>query len=142
MYKHILVPLDLSNSDGPMLAHVTELARHCGAQVALVHIADGYVARYQEVLNLADSDEIRTDREYLMRCRRELQDAGLDVEAYLAGGEPARLIVELAEELGCDLIAMGTHGHRGLADLVLGSVAEGVRHSTSLPVLLLRAPRK
>jgi nucleotide-binding universal stress UspA family protein len=45
-------------------------------------------------------------------------------------------------ELHCDLIAMGTHGHRGLADLVLGSVAEGVRHATAIPLLLLRTRRK
>jgi len=142
MYKLILVPLDLSDSDGPILDHVIGLARHCGAKVALLHVADGFAARYQEVLNLADSEEIHGDREYLIQRRTELQDAGLEVEAYLTGGEPARKIVELADELDCDLIAMGTHGHRGLADLVLGSVAEGVRHATTIPVLLLRTKRK
>jgi nucleotide-binding universal stress UspA family protein len=142
MYKMILVPLDLSDSDGPILEHVIDLAQHCDAKVALLHVADGFAARYQEVLNLADSEEIHGDREYLIRRRTELQDAGLKVEAYLTGGEPARKIVELAAELNCDLIAMGTHGHRGLADLVLGSVAEGVRHATTIPVLLLRTKRK
>lgn len=137
MYKHILVPLDLSDSDGPILEHVTALATNCDAQVALLHVADGFAARYQEVLNLADSEEIHQDRQYLMNRRQELADAGVKVEAYLAGGEPMKKIVELADELGCDLIAMGTHGHRGLADIFLGSVAEGVRHATPIPVLML-----
>lgn len=137
MYKHILVPLDLSDSDGPILEHITALATNCDAQVALLHVADGFAARYQEVLNLADSEEIHQDRQYLMKRRQQLAEAGVKVEAYLAGGEPMKKIVELADELGCDLIAMGTHGHRGLADIFLGSVAEGVRHATPLPVLML-----
>ena len=137
MYKHILMPLDLSDSDPAIIEHATALAKFCNAHVSLVHIADGFVARYQEVLNLADSEEIHTDREYLLKRRSELQEQGLQVEAYLAGGEPAQKIVELAKELDCDLIMMGTHGHRGLTDILLGSVAEGVRHKTSIPVLML-----
>jgi nucleotide-binding universal stress UspA family protein len=138
MYRHILLPLDLSASDEPMLQHVVALAKHCGSQVTLVHIADGYAARYQEVLNLADSEEMDQDHAYLFARKADVEEKGVQVGAILAGGDPARQIVRLAHEYGCDLIAMGTHGHRGLADVVLGSVAEGVRHATDTPVLLLR----
>ena len=53
-------------------------------------------------------------------------------------GDPPKEILEKAEELGCDLIAMGTHGHKGFQDWVLGSVADAVRHETKIPVLLIR----
>jgi manganese transport protein len=50
-----------------------------------------------------------------------------------------REIVKRIQEKGCDLVAMGTHGHRGVADLFLGSTASPVQHSVNVPVLLLRA---
>ena len=64
------------------------------------------------------------------------------VSAQLAWGEPAREILMFAHRIGCDLIAMSTHGPRLIGDLIFGSVAEAVRHRTCIPVLLIRAPRK
>jgi nucleotide-binding universal stress UspA family protein len=57
----------------------------------------------------------------------------------LAGGDPAAEIAAAALREQCDLIAMSTHGHRLLTDLVLGSVANEVRHQSMVPVLLVRA---
>ena len=70
----------------------------------------------------------------------ELEREGLRVEALLAVGDPAREITAAAEREQCDLIAMATHGHKFLADVVYGSVANAVRHATMVPVLLLRRP--
>jgi nucleotide-binding universal stress UspA family protein len=141
MYKCILIPVENSRVDDVILQHIRPLARMTGAHITLVHVADGYVARSQKSLNLEDSDEMRQDRAYLEQRRAELAAEGLDVSTVLACGEPADEVLSLAEREGCDLIAMSTHGHRFLADLVLGSVAESVRHRTSIPVLLVRAPR-
>ena len=138
MYRRILVPLENSSTDACILAHVRGLARHCGARVLLVHVADGWAARNQEALALRESDEMRKDRAYLERQATLLRDDGLDAEAVLAGGDPAKEIVAIAERERCDLIAMGTHGHRLLADIVLGSVASTVRHLSMVPVLLVR----
>jgi nucleotide-binding universal stress UspA family protein len=69
----------------------------------------------------------------------ELRLAGLDVEVRMCRGDPALEILKLADEFEVDLIAMATHGHRLLADLVLGSVANEIRHKTTVPVLLIRA---
>ena len=57
----------------------------------------------------------------------------------MAYGEPVKEIVKWVEEKGCDLVAMSTHGHQFVADLVLGTTANRVQHSVSVPVLLLRA---
>ncbi len=113
-----------------------------GARLTLVHVADGFMARNQERLNLDESDEMREDRAYLERRRAELAGEGFTVDAVLACGEPTSHIVALAESKECDLIAMSTHGHRLIADMILGSVANEVRHRTEIPVLLVRAPRK
>jgi nucleotide-binding universal stress UspA family protein len=141
MYRRILVPLEHSGTDACILAHVRSLARHTGARLLLVHVADGWAARNQEALNLRESEEMRKDRAYLEAQATTLRDEGLDCEAILAGGDPAREIVNLAERESCDLIAMGTHGHRLIGDLVYGSVADSVRHRSMVPVLLVRDPQ-
>jgi nucleotide-binding universal stress UspA family protein len=139
VYSRILVTLEHSAADASILAHVRRLAQHCGASVVLVHVADGYAARYAKTLSLRESEEIRDDRAYIEQCRAELEADGLSAEAVLASGDPCVEIVAAAEREGADLIAMATHGHGLLNDLVRGSVANEVRHRTMVPVLLVRA---
>jgi nucleotide-binding universal stress UspA family protein len=141
MYTRILVPLEHTRTDDCILRHVQSLALLCSARVLLMHVADGWVARNFKELDLRESEEIRRDREYVERCAETLRSAGIDAEAILAGGDPAKEICAAATREGCDLIAMGTHGHRLLADIVYGSVANEVRHLASIPVLLVRDPK-
>ena len=142
MYRHILIPLDNSPSDEAILKHIRPLARLTGARLTLLHVADGFMARNQEQLGLDESDEMRADRAYLQQRQDELSGEGFQVAAVLTCGEPVDHILETADREGCDLIAMSTHGHRFLSDLILGSVANAVRHRTDTPVLLIRAGRK
>ena len=139
VYSRILVTLEHSPADASILAHVRPLAKCCGASVVLIHVADGWAARYAESLSLRESEEIRLDRAYIERCRAELEGDGVSAEAVLASGSPCEEIVAAAEREGADLIAMATHGHGLLADIVHGSVANEVRHRTMVPVLLVRA---
>jgi len=140
MYSRILVTLDHTRSDAAILAHVRPLAKHCGASVVLIHVADGWAARNVNALALRESEEIKSDREYIERCRAELEADGIATEAVLASGNPSEEIVAAAEREGADLIAMATHGHRLLNDLIRGTVANEVRHRTLVPVLLVRTP--
>jgi nucleotide-binding universal stress UspA family protein len=137
-YSRILVPLEHSPYDGAILAHVRPLARLCGASVVLIHVADGWAARNFKQLELRESDEMQRDRQYLEQVCRDLAADGLDADAVLANGDPTAEIVQAAERERCDLIAMATHGHRLIGDLVYGSVAESVRHRSGVPVLLVR----
>jgi nucleotide-binding universal stress UspA family protein len=138
MYRRILVPLENSAYDQAILEHVRALAHSCGAAVLLVHVADGWVARTFQQLNLRESDEMKQDRSYLEEVAERLAADGLEVDAVLAGGDPSREIVQLADREGCDLIAMSTHGHRFISDILYGSVANEVRHKSMVPVLLVR----
>jgi len=139
MYRKILVALENSRTDEAILAHIEPLARLMGSELVLVHVADGWVARNLNQLNLAESQEMRDDRAYLERVRSRFVDSGIPAQAVLLVGEPADAIVRLARENGADLIAMSTHGHRFLGDLIYGSTASRVRHTVQIPVLLLRA---
>lgn len=142
VYSRILVTLDNSPSDRVILDHIKPLARLASSEIVLVHVADGFVARHQEVLDLHDSEEITADRRYLEKQEELLRAEGLQARACLVCGEPPTEILKVAENEKCDLIAMATHGHGPLADLVLGSVAETVRHKTNIPLLLVRDPNR
>ena len=139
MYKSILVPLENSMTDQAILRHIVPFARLHAARVVLMHVADGFVARNQDQFNLQDSEEMQADRAYLERCREELQGQDVQTSYILGAGDPASEIIKAAEKESCDLIAMATHGHKLLGDLMLGSVAEKLRHRTTIPILMIRA---
>ena len=143
MYTRILVPLEHSDYDEAIVAHVRELALLCQASVVFIHVADGWAARNQHQLVLRESDEMKKDREYIEAQADSLEAAGLEVECVLAGGDPAVEIAAAVVRECCDLVAMSTHGHKGVQDLIRGSVANDVRHRTTVPVLMVRgAPRR
>ena len=106
-----------------------------------MHVADGWAARNVKQLNLRESEEMRMDREYLERICASFTASGLQAEAVLAGGDPSKEIAAAAAREGCDLIAMSTHGHRFIKDMIYGSVANEVRHISRVPVLLVRGER-
>ena len=138
MYKTILVPVENRETDQTILKHIRPLARLANAKLMLVHVADGWVARNYENLKLQESEEMKEDRVYLANLERELRAEGFEVTSILAMGEPATEIIKLARAEPVELIAMSTHGHRFISDLLYGSTADKVRHSVDIPVLLLK----
>jgi manganese transport protein len=137
MYNKILVALENSTSDAPLLEHVRKLARLAGAECLLVHVADGWAARNYEQLKLAESEEMRADKAYLREKTEALRNEGLRVEWELAMGNPPEEILRVARERGCDLIALATHGHKVVGDVVYGSTISKVRHNTTIPLLVV-----
>jgi len=142
MYKRILVPLEHSEYDSTIVNHVRKLAALCHSSVVLIHVADGFAARNVKQLNLRESEEMRMDREYLEQMCAMLESDGIETDCILAGGDPGKEIADAAEREQCDLIAMSTHGHRFIKDMIYGSVANEVRHLSRIPVLLVRGERR
>ncbi len=138
VYQHILIPLENSAADDTILGHIKPLARLTGAKLLLVHVADGWAARNFDQLKLAESEEMKQDRAYLEKRQRRLIDEGFTCDAVLALGEPSNEIIKLAREKDVDLIAMTTHGHRFISDILYGATADKVRHAVDVPVLLLK----
>ena len=141
MYKTILVPVENRETDQTILKHIRPLARLANSKLMLVHVADGWAARNYENFKLQESEEMKQDRAYLANLERELQAEGFDVTSVLAMGEPAEEIIKLARAQPVELIAMSTHGHRFISDLLYGSTADKVRHNVDIPVLLLKVKR-
>jgi universal stress protein A len=139
MYKRILVALENGPADRSLLPHVAQLASLCDAELLLIHVADGWAARHYDDLKLAESDEMKADREYLRQQADALATQGLPVRIHLALGNPPTEILRAAEQEQCDLIAMTTHGHRFFGDLLHGSTITAVRHKSQVPILLVRA---
>ena len=138
MYKTILVPVENRETDQTILKHIRPLARLANSKLMLIHVADGWVARNYENFKLRESQEMKEDRLYLANLERELQAEGFEVTSVLAMGEPAEEIIKLARSQPVELIAMSTHGHRFISDLLYGSTADKVRHQVDVPVLLLK----
>jgi nucleotide-binding universal stress UspA family protein len=139
MYRRILVAVEHSPADRTILTHVTALAKLTGAELLLVHVADGFAARNFDRLKLRESEEMKEDRAYLESLKAGLMSQGLSVNTHLALGDPAQELIRAADDGQVDLIAMSTHGHRFLSDVIHGATADRVRHLVKIPVLLLRA---
>jgi nucleotide-binding universal stress UspA family protein len=142
MYKKILVALENGPADESLLLHVAALAKKFDSELLLLHVADGWAARCFDQLTLAESEEMKDDRAYLERAAAGLRQDQLSVATQLALGSPPAEIRKVAEAQQCDLIAMGSHGHRLFGDILHGSTITEVRHKTLIPVLLVRVQKK
>jgi manganese transport protein len=141
MFKNILVALENSRSDQSLLPQVEKLAALLHSELLLLHVADGWVARNFEQLQLAESEEMKSDRRYLEETAARLRAAGVKVSVDLALGDPATEILKVAQARQCDLIAMTTHGHRLIGDIIYGSTIEAVRHKATVPLLVVPVSR-
>jgi nucleotide-binding universal stress UspA family protein len=136
MWQKILVTLDATDADRTILEHVRPLAKQFNSHLVLLHVADGWAARtYGED---AVSPEITEDRAYLENVRRGLEADGIPADAELAYGDPPGEIIRWVRERQCDLVAMSTHGHRLLGDILFGTTAHRVQHHVDVPVLLVK----
>lgn len=142
MYRKILVALENGEADKRLLPHITALARQVGAELLLLHVADGWAARNFDQLQLAESAEMKADREYLEVTAEPLRASGLRVDTLLALGNPPNEIVRIAAQTRCDLIALASHGHKIIGDLIHGSTIDKVRHNTTIPLLVVSAVGK
>jgi manganese transport protein len=86
----------------------------------------------------SQSQHIMEDEVYIENLVREVEDRDLHVEAMLRYGSPVEQIAAAVEEGGFDLLVLGSHGHRGLSDVVYGQTVTGVRHRVHIPVLIVR----
>ena len=137
MYKTILVTLDGTPTDRAIIEHVKALAQVMHSQLVLLHVVTSAPAKYHGD-NVAGT-AVEQAQAYLNRVQAEFAAAGIGAKTELAYGEAVKEIVRWVQQKSCDLVAMSTHGHRFVADLVLGATASAVQHSISVPVLLLRA---
>jgi nucleotide-binding universal stress UspA family protein len=131
MYEQILVTLDQSPVDEAVINHIAQLAKIHKSHVILLRVAHSHT-RDQMAHDVEESED------YIRGVAERLAAEGIEVEPVVVVGEPSEEIIRQAAERNIDLIAMATHGHRGVYDWVLGSVADKVRHEVTIPVLLIK----
>jgi nucleotide-binding universal stress UspA family protein len=143
--RTILTPLDFSGCSLAVVREVASLAAKLDARVVLLHVAAlpaGVPAQahvWPDGREVAASDFLVAEsRERMERFAAEARRGGVSVDVTVRVGPITPTILAAIDELGADLVVMGTHGRTGLARLVLGSVAEGVAHRARVPVLLIR----
>ena len=137
MYDKILVTLDTTPTDRRIIEHIKQLAATLHSHVVLLHVASG--PSVQMYGTDAAGEAVDAGRVYLDRVLADFKAAGISATAELLYGERVEQILKWIETHGCDLIAMATHGHKALADVVFGTTANRIQHNISIPVLLLRA---
>jgi nucleotide-binding universal stress UspA family protein len=144
-YKRILVPVDGSATSNKGLDEAIKLARAAGAKIRLLHVVDDTLAFSSPDGAGANYvlDALRSSgRQALERAGDRVRRAKLEAESTLIEnftGRVAEAIVDQAKRWRADLIVMGTHGRRGVNRLLIGSSAELVVRSSTLPVLLVPA---
>ena len=132
IYKKILVTLDCSEVEGPIIAHVSALAQQNNAQVVLLRVIHAHTIDQDRALR----DKAATAMEASLA---ELLAQGVPASSIIKNGEPEAEIIKEIEIGGYDLVAMATHGHTFIGDLLFGSVSDSLKHSINIPLLLLKS---
>lgn len=137
--KLILVPTDFGEPSEAALDAALEYARAFGAAVVVMHAFEIPVIGYPDgaMIGMADITVrlLEGAKTGLERQLKNRASSGVVMRSIVKEGDPYRMINETAEELGADLITMGTHGRRGLSRALIGSVVEKVVRTSKVPVL-------
>ena len=135
--KHIGVALQHAAGDSVIISSAVAEAKVHRARMTLLHVVDapGTLMLGPESWSLHGAE----DETYLENLTREIEEKDLPVEFMLLHGKPAEAIIKTVEEIGIDMLIMGSHGHRGLDDLVFGQTVSAVRHAIDIPVLVVRS---
>lgn len=141
-FKKILIAIDESTFAAHAADVGTDLATQLGAEVAFVTVVDAAAMPYAADSGVPTAEwlaMLKRDAETLLNAfasRRAITPPPLQ---FLEEGKPATKIIDAARNWPADLIVMGTHGRNAVANILLGSVAQGVLHHAPCPVMVLRA---
>ncbi len=135
LYKKILVTIDCSSVDEVIIKHVSALAIQNRAKVYLLHVVHSHTLDQHRVLS--ERAEL-----CLESNRINLKNQGIDTYKVLREGEPNKQILDEIENGDYDLVAMATHGHKFIGDLLFGSVSKSLKHKIKIPLLLLKQDRE
>lgn len=134
-YRRIGVAVEFEGGDDAVLVQAVAHSRSHSAELVVVHVVEGLGAAYYGAVT--DDHESRADRERMERLVMHLREEGIRTKGVLGYGYPPEELVRIAQEQHLDLLVLGTHGHRFLADLTLGQTVSPVLHRLSIPVLVV-----
>ena len=132
LYKKILVAIDCSSVDNKIIEHVSLLAQQNSAHVYLLHVVHSHTIDQNRALHQKCESMMES-------YTQTLQEHGVEVTIIMKTGEPEEEILTEIEQNEYDLVAMATHGHGFLGDILFGSVSDSLKHKINVPLLLIRA---
>jgi manganese transport protein len=132
--KKIAVTVDFGTSDNKAINKAIQLANG-SASLVLIHVLESTNA----VVYGENAYDLEREEDYrkLLRYQEQLKALNIDTEIQLGFGNPKFAIPELIVKNGCDTLVMGTHGHRTVKDILLGSTIENIRHGIKVPLVLV-----
>jgi nucleotide-binding universal stress UspA family protein len=148
-FSKILAATDFSDDSNYALGYAEELARQFGAEITVVHVdqplAPVMVSELSPGLDFGAMSRIAEEQRTIALAQLEktsarLREEGMKARGLLKVGAPFLEIIRTAQAENFDLIVLGTHGHTGLAHVLMGSVAERVVRKAPCPVLTVRHP--
>jgi manganese transport protein len=140
-FRRIGLAVELEDADDAILDQGAALARTHEADLVLIHIVEGLGADIHGPAS--DDQESRRDRHRIGQLAEHLEAHGLRADSVLGYGTPFAELARIVEEEGIELLVIGSHGHRFLADLTLGQTVSPLLHRLAIPVLVVpsREPR-
>jgi nucleotide-binding universal stress UspA family protein len=143
----LLVAIDFSDPTDLILRVARRLAASLDASVWIVQAAEpepdfvGYEAG-PEVVRGQVAKELRDEHRRLQDYAEQLREAGVETKAILAQGPTVSVLLEMAEKQGADLIVVGSHGRGMVAEMLMGSVSQGLIRDGRYPVTVVPVGRE
>ena len=145
MFKHVLLPTDGSPQSESAIQQGIELAKETHARVTGIHVVPEFHVFTYQPDKLEDTreqyakDSQAKAAKILQAVETAARDAGVPCDTVcVTSDEPYEAIIRTADEQGCDLIAMASHGHKGIKGLLVGSETQKVLTHSHQPVMVLR----
>jgi nucleotide-binding universal stress UspA family protein len=130
LYSKILVTLDMSKADEPVIAHAIELAAVHRSTVTLLHVVHSHTLDQNRFMRIKAES-------YIEEKRSKFEQRKIEVRTTIRSGEPEKEVVAEVDSGAYDLVVLGTHGHTFFLDILLGSVTDTLKHRTNVPLLLI-----
>ncbi len=135
-YRRVGVAIGATEEDRKTLSHALYFARKYDAILCLFHVVEGAGGQVygQDALDA----EAREDQEYLTQLAKTLVNRGVDIETFLGFGNVVKGVIGFVEEQKIDVLFMGSHGHRGVSQMIFGSTIAPVKKAIGVPVVVVK----
>jgi nucleotide-binding universal stress UspA family protein len=145
LFKHILVPTDLSHKAELAFTKAVVLAHQFGSEITLLNVHEEFQSKDELIMSRVSVDNLQEkyrsialdSKNKMKKLITELHAEDIKVHVLLREGKPSKEIINVAEELQSDLIVIGTNGRDGLADYLLGTTTNNVIENSNIPVLVV-----
>ena len=138
----LLVAVDLSDSTPIVVKEAEKIAKALSAKLWIIHNAEpepDFVEFKVDPLEARESlsKKFHVEHRQIQKIAQQMRKAGLDTTALLVHGATVETILKVAGELDVDMIIVGSHGRGAMYQLLMGSVSEGILHSSRCPILVV-----